>query len=106
VSTLCSSVQALPPKKPILTHSCMPRGLLLSCPSLITVLLGLFPECMREVAKLSENLDFLGLMLFMARRVRFFVLRETHDNDKNNNAPPSHCFTAHNLDDCDADSEG
>lgn len=45
-------------------------------------------------------------MMFVARRVRFFVLRETHGNNKNNSAPPSHFFTGHDLDDCDAGSEG
>lgn len=99
-------MQAVPPRKPILCHSCIPRGLLLSRPSLITVLLGLFPECTWQVAKLSEDLDFPELMLFVARRVRFFVLWETHDNDKNNGAPPSHFFTGRDLDDCDAGSEG
>lgn len=45
------------------------------------------------MAELSENLDFPEMMFFVAKKVRFFVcvLRETHDNDKNKNAPPS-CF--------------
>lgn len=45
------------------------------------------------MAELSENLHFPEMMFFMARKVRYFscVLRETHDNDKNKNAPPL-CF--------------
>lgn len=46
------------------------------------------------MAKLPENRDFPELMLFVARGVRFCVLRETHDNHKNNPTPPSHSLMA------------